>query len=134
MSQSYIDIDSLSRSFHNAAVMAARVINPRMEDYIVNEIKVQTLNVCTAILVITAVASFFRGSIPFTLVSIVFNGGALLGRMVVERSMNPKFYERPEDFIKSLEPTNTPIPNMKGWGIFYLSPWLKEQLGKILSK
>src|SRR3972149_5044808 len=87
MSQNY-DIDSLSRGFHNAATQLA-AWSPRVDkDYVVNEIKAQTVNICTAILVITVVDSFFRGNIPFNLIYVGLISGAFVLRQVAERSLN----------------------------------------------
>ncbi len=135
MSQNY-DIDSLSRGFHDAAVELAKWSPHIDKDYVVNEIKVQTINVCTVLLIITVADSFFRGNIPFSIPYIALIGGAALLRQIAQRSLNESIFDKAKDKANKLLPDflqfskkNVPIPDMKGWGIFYLSPWLKEQLG-----
>ncbi|MBS0615957.1 MAG: hypothetical protein JSR58_05340 [Verrucomicrobia bacterium] len=116
------------------ATNVAPLFNPHKPDYVVNEIKVVSLDVCTGILLFNAIHCLVIGSIPLSLPFMIFTGGALLGRVVIERSMNPKIYERPGDWFKNQLAAlklyggqNTRIPDMKGWTLFYLSPWLKEQ-------
>lgn len=122
------DINSLSEGFHNWVTFVAQKINPAHADHLANEIKVGVVNVCTVVLLNTALGCAYRGSIPLTMASLLINGGALLGRVVAERSIQPNLINEMLDKAGISSNPNTPFPDIKGRGLFYISPFMKTHL------